>query len=124
MIDLNEVEKIHEILIERFGGAKGIRDKGLLESSISRPFQTFDGQELYPHVFDKAAAIFESLITNHPFIDGNKRTAYVLMRLFLKNNEFDIYANEDEKYRFVIQAASGELRFDQIKSWIEKNTKK
>ncbi|MFN9500883.1 MAG: type II toxin-antitoxin system death-on-curing family toxin, partial [Chryseotalea sp.] len=56
MIDLNEVEKIHEILIERFGGAKGIRDKGLLESSISRPFQTFDGQELYPHVFDKAAA--------------------------------------------------------------------
>ncbi|MFN8843264.1 MAG: type II toxin-antitoxin system death-on-curing family toxin [Chryseotalea sp.] len=124
MIDLNEVEKIHEILIERFGGAKGIRDKGLLESSISRPFQTFDGQELYPHVFDKAAAIFESLITNHPFIDGNKRTAYVLMRLFLKNNQFDIYANEEEKYQFVIQAASGELRFDQIKSWIEKNTKK
>ncbi|MCE2734803.1 MAG: type II toxin-antitoxin system death-on-curing family toxin [Chryseotalea sp.] len=124
MIDLNEVEKIHEILIERFGGAKGIRDKGLLESSISRPFQTFDGQELYPHVFDKAAAIFESLITNHPFIDGNKRTAYVLMRLFLKNNQFDIYANEEEKYQFVIQAASGELKFDQIKSWIEKNTKK
>ncbi|MFN7706142.1 MAG: type II toxin-antitoxin system death-on-curing family toxin [Chryseotalea sp.] len=124
MIDSNEVEKIHEILIERFGGAKGIRDKGLLESSISRPFQTFDGQELYPHVFDKAAAIFESLITNHPFIDGNKRTAYVLMRLFLKNNQFDIYANEEEKYQFVIQAASGELRFDQIKSWIEKNTKK
>jgi death-on-curing protein len=124
MIDLNEVEKIHEILIEKFGGAKGIRDKELLESSISRPFQTFDGQELYPHVIDKAAAIFESLITNHPFKDGNKRTAYVLMRLFLKNNEFDIYANEDEKYRFVIQAASGELRFDQIKSWIENNTKK
>ncbi|MFN4945103.1 MAG: type II toxin-antitoxin system death-on-curing family toxin [Chryseotalea sp.] len=124
MIDLNEVEKIHEILIERFGGAKGIRDKGLLESSISRPFQTFDGQELYPHVFDKAAAIFESLITNHPFIDGNKRTAYVLMRLFLKNNQFYIYSNEEEKYQFVIQAASGELKFDQIKSWIEKNTKK
>jgi death-on-curing protein len=107
MIDLNEVEKIHEILIEKFGGAKGTRDKELLESSISRPFQTFDGQELFPNIIDKAAAIFESIITNHPFIDGNKRTAYVLMRLFLKTNQFDIHANEDEKYRFVILAASG-----------------
>jgi death-on-curing protein len=69
MIDSNEVEKIHDILIDKFGGAKGIRDKGLLESSINRPFQTFDGQELYPNPEDKAAAIFESIITNHPFVD-------------------------------------------------------
>ena len=77
MIDINEVEKIHDILLENFGGAKGIRDKGALESAINRPYQTFDGQELYPSPIDKAAAIFESIISNHPFIDGNKRTAYV-----------------------------------------------
>ncbi|MBX2914916.1 MAG: type II toxin-antitoxin system death-on-curing family toxin [Cyclobacteriaceae bacterium] len=123
MIDINEVEKIHDILIDKFGGAKGIRDKGLLESSINRPFQTFDGQELYPNPVDKAAAIFESIITNHPFIDGNKRTAYVLMRLMLKNHNIEINLGQDDKYDFVIKAASGQLTFDQIKTWINKNLK-
>ena len=123
MIDINEVEKIHDILIDKFGGAKGIRDKGLLESSINRPFQTFDGQELYPSPVDKAAAIFESIITNHPFIDGNKRTAYVLMRLMLKNHNIDINLGQNDKYDFVIKAASGQLTFDQIKTWININLK-
>jgi death-on-curing protein len=123
MIDINEVEKIHDILIDKFGGAKGIRDKGLLESSINRPFQTFDGQELYPNPVDKAAAIFESIITNHPFIDGNKRTAYVLMRLILKNHNVDINLGQNDKYDFVIKAASGQLTFDQIRTWINDNLK-
>ena len=123
MIDINEVEKIHDILIDKFGGAKGIRDKGLLESSINRPFQTFDGQELYPNPVDKAAAIFESIITNHPFIDGNKRTAYVLMRLMLKNHNIDINLGQNDKYDFVIKAASGQLTFDQIRMWINDNLK-
>lgn len=123
MIDLSEVEKIHDILIEKFGGAKGIRDKGLLESSINRPYQTFDGQELYPDPVDKAAAIFESIVTNHPFIDGNKRTAYVLMRLMLKNYSIDINIGQNEKYDFVIKAASGRMTFDQIRTWINDGLK-
>ncbi|HNR73614.1 MAG: death-on-curing family protein [Bacteroidetes bacterium OLB12] len=123
MIDIVEVEKIHDILIEKFGGVKGIRDKGLLESSINRPFQTFDGQELYPHPIDKTAAIFESIIANHPFIDGNKRTAYVLMRLTLKNYGIDIHSVQNDKYDFVIKAASGQVKFDQIKLWIKNNLK-
>lgn len=123
MIDINEVEKIHDILIDKFGGAKGIRDKGLLESSINRPYQTFDGQELYPNPIDKAAAIFESIIINHPFVDGNKRTAYVLMRLMLKSNNLDIQLGQDEKYKFVIKAASGQATFEQIKAWIKDNLK-
>lgn len=72
MIALDEVERIHEILIDKFGGKKGLRDKGLLESSIQRPFQTFDQKELYPEPVDKAAAILENIISNHPFVDGNK----------------------------------------------------
>src|SRR6187402_3120550 len=108
MIEISEVERIHDILVERFGGAKGIRDKGILESAIGRPFQTFDDKDLYPDPVEKAAAIFESIISNHPFVDGNKRTAYVLMRLILKRNQLDIEVNQNVKYDFVIRAAKGE----------------
>lgn len=118
MITLDEVERIHEVLIDKFGGKKGLRDKGLLESSIKRPFQTFDQKELYPEPVDKAAAILESIISNHPFVDGNKRTAYVLARLLLRANNLDIKAHQDEKYEFVISAARGEIRFEQIKEWL------
>ena len=72
MILLEEVLLLHEFSIKDFGGASGIRNIGLLESAIARPFQTFGGEDLYPSPFDKAAAIGESLIENHPFIDGNK----------------------------------------------------
>jgi death-on-curing protein len=122
MITLQEVERIHEILIDKFGGKKGLRDKGLLESSIQRPFQTFDQKELYPEPVDKAAAILESIISNRPFLDGNKRTAYVVARLVLRANNLDIKATQDEKYEFVISAARGEIRFDQIKEWLANHT--
>ena len=118
MIALKEVESIHELLIDKFGGSKGIRDRGILESAINRPFQTFDQIELYPRPVDKAAAIFESIISNHPFVDGNKRTAYVLMRLILRENKLDIYADQTEKYEFVLRAAKGEIKFDSIRDWL------
>jgi death on curing protein len=119
MIRVSEVLAIHDILVERFGGVKGVRDRAALESAINRPYQTFDGQELYPGAVDKAAAIFESIISNHPFVDGNKRTAYVLMRLLLKQKLMDISASEDEKFDFVIKCAQGTLTFDGIKTWIK-----
>lgn len=121
MMEIDDVEKIHGILIERFGGAKGIRDRGILESALGRPYQTFDGKELYPDPVEKAAAIFESIVSNHPFIDGNKRTAYVLMRLILKNNKLDLQVDQNNKYDFVIKAAKGELSFEKIKLWIREN---
>jgi death-on-curing protein len=123
MIEFKEVEKIHDILIEKFGGAKGIRDIGALESAINRPYQTFDGQDLYPDPVDKAAAIFESIISNHPFVDGNKRTAYVLMRLILLQNRLDIKTGQDEKFDFVIKAAKSELTVGQISDWIKSHLK-
>ncbi len=123
MIEFKEVEKIHDILIEKFGGAKGIRDRGALESAINRSYQTFDSKDLYPNPVDKAAAIFESIISNHPFVDGNKRTAYVLMRLILLENRLDIITGQDDKFDFVIKAAKGELTFDQISKWIKDHLK-
>jgi death-on-curing protein len=118
MIDLKTVESIHNILIDKFGGGKGIRDQGSLEASLARPYATFDQKDLYPTSIDKASALFESLIINHPFVDGNKRTAYVLMRLTLMADNLDIVASQNEKYAFVIGASKGEIRFDEIKAWL------
>lgn len=119
MIELRDALTIHDILIDKFGGSKGVRDPGSLESALHRPFATFDNQELYPTPTEKAAAVFESILINHPFIDGNKRTAYVLMRLILLEAGLDINASQDDKYHMVIAASTGELRFEQIKHWIQ-----
>jgi death-on-curing protein len=78
MIQLDDVLNIHEFLINKFGGSHGIRDINLLQSALARPFQTFDQKELYSSHVDKAAALIESIVTNHPFIDGNKRTGYLI----------------------------------------------
>ncbi len=119
MISVRDAEIIHHTLIEKYGGSKGIRDLGLLESALARPFATFSGRDLYLTPIDKASAIFESLVTNHPFIDGNKRIAYTLMRLLLLENNLDIQATRDEKYDLVISASKGESRFNEIREWIE-----
>lgn len=124
MIDVQTTLLIHNILIEKFGGVKGIRDQGGLEAAIARPNATFDGEDLYPEAIDKAAAVFESIIINHPFLDGNKRTAYALLRLTLLEFEIDIIATEDEKYDMTISASKGELNFDSIKLWLTEKVKK
>ncbi len=118
MIDIHTTLQIHNRLIEAFGGSKGVRDQRGLEAALGRPYATFDGIDLYPLPIDKAAAIFESLIINHPFIDGNKRTAYVLLRLTLLQFDIDIIATEDEKYDMTIAASTGELNFEGIKDWL------
>ncbi|RKR81616.1 death-on-curing protein [Mucilaginibacter gracilis] len=123
MIGLNEVKNIHEILIQQFGGGNGIRDINLLQSALARPFATFVETDLYPTTIDKASAILESILINHPFIDGNKRTGYVLMRLILLEAGLDIIADEHEKYAMVIAVSKGDYRFDEIKKWLTKHVK-
>ena len=95
----------------------------LLESSLSRPFNTFDSIDLYPSIVEKAAALIESLIKNHAFVDGNKRIGYTIMRLFLLSAGFDIEAKEDEKYKFVISIAEGQLEIEAIRDWINAKLK-
>jgi death-on-curing protein len=124
MISIAEIILIQDILIEKFGGSRGIRDRELLESAISRPSQTFDNKNLYPTEIEKSAALVESIVTNHPFIDGNKRIGYVLMRLYLLDNGIDIVADQDDKYAFVIKIASGKSDFDEICNWINNHLKK
>lgn len=119
MISLSEVLEIHELLISEFGGSYGIRDLNLLNSALNRPFLGFGNVEFYPNLQDKAAALIESIVKNHPFIDGNKRTAYVLMRLYLIQEGFDIIASQNEKYEFVMNIADGKSEYQEITKWIE-----
>ena len=81
MISIDEVLQIHEILIEGFGSSNGVSDNNLLQSAIARPFKTFEHNDLYPTTIDKPAALIESVINNHPFVDGNKRAGLLLMML-------------------------------------------
>ncbi len=118
MILEKDALRIHSILIERFGGSDGVRDRDLLDAALNRPFQTFDGQDLYPTPVGKAAAVLESIVKNHPFIDGNKRTGYVLARLLLMQAHLDIEAGQEEKYEFVINISTGKLDFEQIELWL------
>ena len=124
MTPIKEVEQLHRILIDKFGGSHGIRDSSALESALARPFQPFDSKELYPSVLEKAASLIESILINHPFIDGNKRIGYTLLRLFLIQNRIDITATQDNKYEFVIDIASGTLKYEEIVSWLTSNTTK
>ena len=118
MISVLAAQKIHNKVLEAYGGLQGTRDLALLQSALARPFATFDGIDLYPNPIDKSAAILESIVINHPFLDGNKRTAYVLMRIMLMKFNLDINATQEEKYEFVIAASKGEYRFEEIKMWI------
>jgi death-on-curing protein len=119
MISEEDVLSIHNILIERFGGIKGIRDIAALDSALKRPYQTFEGRDLYPSLIEKVSALLESIIKNHPFIDGNKRMGYTLSRLILLNNGVDIVAEESEKFTFIIQIAENKFDFDEIVDWLK-----
>ncbi|MGZ3871782.1 MAG: type II toxin-antitoxin system death-on-curing family toxin [Mucilaginibacter sp.] len=90
----------------------------MLLAALARPYSSFDQQDLYPTAVEKAAAVFESLIINHPFIDGNKRIAYLLLRLTLLESDLDMAATQDEKYLMTIAASKGDIRIEEIKAWI------
>ena len=92
----DEVLLIHERVLVISEGATGVRDWNLLDSAIQRPQATFEGKDLYADLFTKAAALGRSLALNHPFVDGNKRTAWEAMRTFIEENEYVLQARSDE----------------------------
>ena len=122
MITLVDVFQLHKNSIKDFGGGPGIRDVDSLKSAVSRPFQSFEDVELYPSVFEKTAAILESLIRNHPFVDGNKRTGFLAAYALLYRNRFELVASKDKAYDFVIQVSSSSISFDVIAIWFRKNS--
>lgn len=119
MISFEEAIQIHELLIQKYGGSTGLRDPEALKSALTRPYQTFEKQDLYPTHEDKAAAVLESIISNHPFLDGNKRLGFVLMKLILLEAGLAISAAHDEVYNFIIQVARGTHDINSITNWIK-----
>lgn len=122
MILLEDILKLHEYSIQKYGGAEGLLDSELLKSTIERPFQTFDGVDLYTSAFEKAAALGESIIINHPFIDGNKRTGAIAMVSLLEENGFVFSAEDENFYQFVTSISIGEKKFEEIVEWLKGNT--
>lgn len=112
---------IHARLIDETGGEHGIRDLGLLQSAVARPRATFDGKELYPELFQKAAALVQSLSQNHPFVDGNKRTAITAAALFLHQNGYRLQATNNAVERFALMVADERPSLDEIATWFRDN---
>lgn len=123
-LTINQVLFIHDQMVKRFGGSHGIRDIGLIESAIARPQATFGGKYLYNSIFDKAAALLQSLLKNHPFVDGNKRTALTSAAVFLKKNSYNLTNEHKEEVRFAIRVDNGNLTVEQISQWLKEHSVK
>jgi len=123
-LSLTEVLLLHARLIQQTGGAEGVRDLALLESAIARPQAMFGGVDLYPDLCDKAAALMESLIQNHPFVDGNKRTGLAAAGILLERNGYRFTADNDQVFDITMSVARGDVRHKEITRWLEENSER
>lgn len=121
-LDINEVMTIHTTIIELFGGRKDVHDFTLLHSAVERCKATFGGIDLYPTIFEKAAALIQSLILNHPFDDGNKRTAISSCALFLFINGWELDLPKKKSIKFTLDIDSHKISFKQIASWLKRHS--
>lgn len=119
-----EVLLLHAWLIERTGGSGGVRDVGLLESALARPQATFGQDDLYPDLWSKAAALMHSLIRNHPFVDGNKRTALAATGIFLELNGYALTASNEAVLEFTRQVAAGGMALAETAAWLEAHSQR
>jgi death on curing protein len=117
-----EVLFIHARLIAETGGEHGLRDVGLLASAVARPQATFDGRDLYPDLFTKAAALMSSLLLNHPFLDGNKRTGITATALFLRQNDRMLHPSNEALEAFTLRVVNERLSVAEIARWLEQNS--
>ncbi len=120
-LTLEQILIIHQDQIDRYGGSSGLRDLALLESAVYRPQTTFSGKDLYSSIFEKAAALMHSLIMNHAFIDGNKRTGTVAALIFLSLNMIDISVGNKELVTAVLKIENEKWTIEKIAQWLENN---
>lgn len=123
-ITLDVVLAIHDDMVERYGGSYGIRDIGLIQSAIARPQSTFGGEDLYPEIFDKAAALFHSLMFNHAFVDANKRITIVSTARFLSLNGYGLEVDHKEFVDFPIRVENKHLSIEEIAKWLKDHSER
>lgn len=117
-----QILALHQALLRAFGGRRGLRDRGALEASLARPFATFDGEDLYPDAAAKAAALMHSLVSNHPFVDGNKRVGAAAAELFLEVNSWSLHAEDDDLEKITLAVARGEIAAEALAIWLRQRT--
>ena len=120
-LGLGDILELYRRIMDETGGATGVRDLNGLQSALAQPRMTFEGNDLYPSVAAKAAALGFSLIMNHPFLDGNKRVGHAAMELFLLMNGQEIAAAVDEQQEAILRVAKGEMRLEEFLNWLERH---
>ena len=116
-LSIAQLLELYRVLIRAFGGRSGVRDRGGLESAAARPAMTFGGDDLYPDLAAKAAALMHSLILNHPFVDGNKRVGAAAAELFLRVNGAVLDATDEEFEAVTLATASGDVQAEALAIW-------
>ena len=110
----NDLYTLYKIIVDNSGGTIGIKDEALLESALNAPFQTFSNIDLYPSIIEKSARLCYGLVSNHPFIDGNKRIGIFAMLVFLKLNEININFTDEEIINIALKTADKSYNYDDI----------
>lgn len=123
-LKLEEVLLIHERILDKFGGARGLRDKGLLDSAVNRPLATFEGKDVYRDIFSKAAVLGYSLAPNHPFVDANKRTTWEAMHTFIEENGYSLTVGCEEIVELMLRIEDKSFEVEQIAKWLEDHSRK
>ena len=113
-----QILMLHQQLVEQTGGSGGIRDKGLLDSALSAPFQSFDNTDVYPSLQQKAARLCFGLVKNHPFVDGNKRIGAHAMLVFLAVNGVELTYTQTELSDIILQVAASEKEYADLLDWL------
>lgn len=117
-LTIEEVRRLHTIVIERSGGGHGLLDSGKLEAAVSQPQMTWGGEDLYPGLHEKAAALAFSLCQSHAFVDDNKRVAHAALEAFLIRNGYEISASVDDQERLFLDLASGLVSRETLSAWV------
>jgi len=116
-LSIGQVLALHAQQVRQYGGGTGLRDRGALESALARPSVTFGGEDLYPDMADKAAALMHSLALNHPFFDGNKRVAVFAAIVFVESNGQEFLATPDELVATTLAVAEGKMAVEALAIW-------
>ncbi len=122
-LSIAEVLDLQRLVIEQTGGSHGLRDLGALESALAQPRMTFGGEDLYPTLEEKAAALGFSLIQNHAFVDGNKRIGHAALETFLVLNGQELAASIDESEEIVLGVAAGRYARERFLDWIREHVR-
>ena len=119
ILSKEQILLVHQQLIERYGGAPGVRDEGLLDSALNAPFQSFGGYEFFPTVVDKAVRLCIGLVKNHPFHDGNKRIGAMALLVTLDLNNIDLHTNSSELSEIILQFAASNVDDEFLLQWVK-----